>query len=136
MKSTAKVTIRIASKSDEHTALRTARGELTVRKDTVFLRYDEPDEEMGKTVTTVKVKSGQITVIRHGDVESCQTFSAEKSEPGYYATPLGNLPLITKTRYIHNRLQNGLGTLKWSYDLFVSEQYAGQMELTLDIQEE
>jgi uncharacterized beta-barrel protein YwiB (DUF1934 family) len=136
MKSTAKVTIRIASKSEEHTALQTARGELTVRKDTVFLRYQEPDQEMGKTVTTVKVKNGQITVIRHGDVESRQTFSAEKSEAGYYATPHGKLPLIAKTRCIHNRLQNGLGTLRWSYDLFVSGQFVGHMELTLDIQEE
>ncbi len=181
------VNIRIESISPDQTLVQSVAGDLYIKGSTFYLRYPEPDPEMGPTTTTVKVKyhdssvtsqsvnqssshqpshrpshqpshqlshrpnhqpneqglqpkrlpPPQISVIRHGTLESEQMFTEHEAEWGFYHMTSGKLVLQTRTLRIDANLdENGLGTLSWIYDLNVSNEEAGQFELKLNIQEE
>lgn len=151
------VNIRIESISPDQTLVQSVTGDLYIKGSTYYYRYPEPDPTMGPTTTTVKVKyhegnlplneqeklhhhrlpPAQITVIRHGTLESEQIFTEHETEWGFYHMTSGKLVLQTRTLRIEANLDdNGVGTLSWVYDLNVSNEEVGQFELKLNIQEE
>ncbi|CAM3411660.1 DUF1934 domain-containing protein [Marinicrinis lubricantis] len=129
------VQIRIDSRQDGEAWSTIVDGWIYPKESSLYIRYEETDEAMGRTATTIKVTEQEITVTRHGDIESRQSFIHGQSCGGYYTLPQGRLNLATVTHHIHNRLVQGIGTLAWSYDLLIHEEHAGNVELTLHIQE-
>ncbi|WP_158289597.1 DUF1934 domain-containing protein [Paenibacillus flagellatus] len=130
------VRIRIESKQADQVHVREASGELYDRNGSYYLRYAEPDPELGKTTATVKWDESHIKVIRHGDVESDLTFRSGERTPGSFALPQGRLPLECYTHGIERKLSDGLGSLSWSYDMYADGTYAGRIRLRLTIEEE
>lgn len=124
--------------------VRRMEGDLFLKREQVYVRYDEPPEaEMGRTVTTLKAEQGELRIVRHGDVRFEQTFIPGKRHIGYLQTPQGRMELETETfsldvrkDYLLNGL-NGISALAapliivWSYKLSVMGEDAGEYRLLL-----
>jgi uncharacterized beta-barrel protein YwiB (DUF1934 family) len=127
------VKLQITSQTEGQTIEQTFNAELYVKGDSCYYRYNETDENMGRTVTTLKVEPQQIRIIRHGDVQSEQSFALQSHKTFYYQTPQGRLELTTYTHEINVSLTEQVGTISWSYDLFVVGGLSGTYSLTVEI---
>jgi uncharacterized beta-barrel protein YwiB (DUF1934 family) len=130
-----KVQLRIISKSEGQHIEQNFDAELYVKGTHIYYRYNEIDENMGRTITTLKVEPQQIRIIRHGDIQSEQTFVPQSNRAGFYQTPQGMLELATFTHDLSTNLTDQLGDISWSYDLLVSGEQAGTYHLTARISE-
>ncbi len=130
-----KVQLQITSRSDGQFIEQLFIAELYVKGDHYFYRYHETDENMGRTVTTIKVEPRQIRIIRHGDVQSEQSFTLQSHKSFFYQTPQGRLELTTFTHNINVALIDQIGTISLIYDLFVSDELSGTYELAIVISE-
>lgn len=131
-----KVRIRVESKQKSDRNVQQMQGELHMLRDVAYWRYAETDPGLGRTMTTVKWDGRQIKIIRHGDVESEMTFSLGERTAGTYALAQGRLRLEMATRKIDCRLEDGLGSLTWSYDLYSDGIHTGRTQVRLLIEEE
>lgn len=113
-----------------------AQGELYARNGSYYLRYTEPDQDFGRTTATVKWDERQVKVIRRGGVESELTFVAGERTAGAFALPQGRVRLEVVTLGVERDMNEGLGTLAWSYDMYTDGDYAGRMRLRLVIEED
>jgi uncharacterized beta-barrel protein YwiB (DUF1934 family) len=135
------VRLQIHSAAEEQSLIQTAKGELYEKGSHLYIRYAETDPNMGNTMTTVKVEMRHeaqhpvIKVLRHGDVQSEQTFELQKKLKGFYITPQLRLELAARTHAINNELYEGIGNIEWSYDLYADDQNIGTYQLKLEIQE-
>jgi uncharacterized beta-barrel protein YwiB (DUF1934 family) len=131
-----RVRIRIESGMNGSRTNLQAAGELYAKGHHYYLRYEEPSPDFGRTVTTVRIAREEIKIIRHGDIRSEQSFAPGEQRPGYYQTAQGRLELSARTHKLDIALDSGLGTVRWSYDLYVSGEHAGTYRLKLSIREE
>ncbi len=129
------VRVRIESESAQQKIVQNVDGELYSKGDHYYVRYAEPDPEMGRTMTTLRLDPRSVRIIRHGDVASEQMFTAGEEHVSPYATAHGTLEIKTRTDQLHFQLSEGLGTVRWTYRLTVSGEDAGLYSLTLTIQE-
>jgi len=131
-----RVRIRIESRSGSETTVQKARGELYRKGDHSYIRYEEEPNELGRTVTLIKLETGQIRIIRQGDVQAEQMFVPGEKRVGFYHTPQGRLELETETHELTSEAVHGIGITRWSYDLYASGTHAGHYRIKLLIQEE
>lgn len=129
------VHVEIESFADGQRIRQSVTGDLYRKGDHYYLRYDEADPEMKGTVTTIKLERDRIRLVRSGNVRSELVFIQGKSCRGAYDTPQGSLELQTMTRSMMSELSEGLGTVDWSYDLYVSGEMAGAFRLRLTLSE-
>lgn len=135
------VSLRILSRIDDGQEIaQTVQAEWKSIRSDIYLRYEEPPETMGNTRTTVKWSpaspsgAGALRVVRHGDMESEQTFRAGERLPGRYKTPYGQMLLETDTSQLQSSLADGQGRLSWSYELYVDGERTGEYRLTLEVE--
>ncbi|RTE09635.1 DUF1934 domain-containing protein [Paenibacillus whitsoniae] len=131
-----RVRIRIESRSGSETTVQKARGELYRKGDHTYIRYEEEPNELGRTVTLIRLEAEQIRIIRQGDVQAEQTFVAGEKRTGFYHTPQLRMELETETHTLVSEAVNGIGITRWSYDLYASGTHAGAYRIKLLIQEE
>jgi uncharacterized beta-barrel protein YwiB (DUF1934 family) len=129
------VQLQITSRSEGHIIEQTFKAELYVKGSNGYYRYKETDGNMGRTITTLKVEPQQIRIIRHGDIQSDQTFALQSHKTFFYQTPQGKLELSTFTHEINVSLTDQVGKISWSYDLFASNELSGTYSITVDISE-
>lgn len=115
--------------------LQRLRGDMYAKGDHWYLRYNEPEAELGRTATTVRIDQDHIRVIRQGDVRSEQIFALHGQRHGYYDTPQGKLELSTDTVSLQVALgaADGLGTVSWEYELSVAGESAGRYRLRIEV---
>lgn len=130
------VRIRIESRQAGQSHVQETAGELYHKQESYYLRYTEPDSESGKTTATVKWDDKMVKVFRHGDVQSDLTFISGTRTAGYYELPQGRMEMECFTHSIERKLDGGLGTLSWSYELYANGVHAGRIRLRLVIEEE
>ena len=130
------VRIRIESRQEENVNVQQARGHLYLNGGVYYLRYAEPEDELGAVMTTVRWDGEQIRIVRRGSVDSEMTFRAGQRTFGTYALPQGRAMLECRTERIDARIGGGFGTIAWSYDLYIDGMHAGQLGLKLVIEEE
>jgi uncharacterized beta-barrel protein YwiB (DUF1934 family) len=129
------VQLRIISKCEDQQIEQQFKADLYEKGDQSYYRYHETDENMGRTVTTLKVEPQQLRIFRHGDIQSEQTFALRSHRTGFYQTPQGKLELTVFTHEISVNLSDQKGMISWSYDLFVSDELSGTYYLTVEISE-
>src|SRR5690606_23546619 len=117
-------------------ATQTYTAELFFQNQAHYYRYDEIDAAMGKTTTTLKVKEGEISVLRHGDVSSEQRFSMGAGTSGFFRFSKGTLFMELYTRSMEIALEDGYGHLRWGYDLFLDGEHASTHSLHIKIEPE
>jgi uncharacterized beta-barrel protein YwiB (DUF1934 family) len=131
-----RVRIRIECRQGGQETLQLALGDLYPKGKHFFIRYEEAESEFGRTTTLLKLETGQIRIIRQGDMSSEQSFVPGVRSFGYYQTTQGRLELEMHTHGMSSDLNHGLGWVSWSYDLIVQGEPAGLYEIKLVIQEE
>ncbi|MFS1511207.1 DUF1934 domain-containing protein [Chengkuizengella sp. SCS-71B] len=131
-----KVSLRIESNSHEQQIVQNVSGEYFQKGDTVYYRYEEPDQNMGRTNTTIKIKGNEIRVVRHGDTKSEQSFQLNSLQPGYYHTATGKMNISNKATEINIELNQGYGQISWSYELYLDDEHAGDFKIKIYIKEE
>ncbi|MCS7464556.1 DUF1934 domain-containing protein [Paenibacillus doosanensis] len=129
------VKVSIESLMDGQSVRQQAEGDLYLKGGRYYLRYNEEDPEMKGTVTTMKLEETRIWIARSGSVRSEQTFVVGQRCRGSYETPQGSLELHTVTSSMSAELSEGLGTVEWSYELFVQGEPTGVFRLRLTIAE-
>jgi uncharacterized beta-barrel protein YwiB (DUF1934 family) len=129
------VRLQIASLCEGQRIEQDLQASLYVKGTHLYYRYNETDANMGHTMTTLKVEPDQIRIIRHGDIQSEQTFALHNNRAGFYQTAQGKLELSTFTHTLALNLINQVGTITWSYDLHVSGELSGTYLLTAVISE-
>jgi uncharacterized beta-barrel protein YwiB (DUF1934 family) len=135
MTASRRVQLQIISKCEGQHIEQNFLAELYVKGTHIYYRYNEVEENMGRTITTLKVEPQQIRIIRHGDIQSEQTFVLQSNRAGFYQTPQGKLDLATFTHDLSINLTDQLGDISWSYDLLVSGEQVGTYYLTARISE-
>ncbi|QDH21347.1 DUF1934 domain-containing protein [Saccharibacillus brassicae] len=133
-----RVLITIVSKQDEETVKQTLAGQLFQKDNALYVRYEEPgaNGSPGGVRTLVKVTQEELKVIRHGEVESEQSFRLGSSLPGFYRSPYARFALVTHTRDLRVRMQGAAGEIHWAYEMEVHDAISGHFAVSLTIQEE
>lgn len=129
------VELNIRSKSGSGTVVQKVKGVRYERNGKLYYQYKEPESEMGQVTAILRVEPESIRLLRQGDVRSEQQFRKGKRMPGFYDTAMGRLELDTETRELRIQLEKGIGRMNWSYDLYVSGEYAGRYKLDVEIKE-
>lgn len=115
-------------------------GQAITRGSQLYIRYEEPGQgpEQGAPSirTTVKIAAEEIKIIRHGGVESEQSFRSGKRLPGFYRSPFTQFNLSTDTRELDITRSGRSVIVSWTYDLYVYDELSGRFALSLHIQEE
>ncbi|MDF2926023.1 MAG: hypothetical protein K0R57_4937 [Paenibacillaceae bacterium] len=125
------VQLTIESINEGGRVVQQANARLYERDGRTYYYYEEPRSEMGRIVSILRVEPDYIRLLRQGDIESEQQFRVGTRLPGYYDTIHGRLELDTETTELDNRLENGIGTLSWSYELYVSGERTGFHQLLI-----
>ncbi len=134
----AKVRIHLHSHHDGEDVVQELPGEAIVRGKHLYIRYEEPQEspEGGTTRNTVKIGPDELKLIRHGEVQSEQSFALGRRLPGFYRSPYLNLNMSAHTQKLDIRMDGFTGHVSWTYDLYVFEDFSGHFAISLHIQEE
>ncbi|WP_136607621.1 DUF1934 domain-containing protein [Paenibacillus dokdonensis] len=139
MQEARKARIRLQSRQEGESVEQEIEAEVFERGGALYLKYEEPEVDLQgqKTRTLLKITPDILKMIRHGAVESEQTFREGHMLPGFYRSPYTTFNLSTQTSSLKVDLDGGFsGTVAWTYDLYVYEECTGHFDISLHIQEE
>lgn len=130
--------IVINSRQGDEASEQRIKGECLSKGSAVYVRYDEPEPGPtgGATRAIVKISKDELKIMRHGEVESEQTFQQGRCLPGFYRSPYTRFNLSTDTSRLESDLDGSYGIVTWEYDLLVHEEMTGHFVISLHIQEE
>ncbi|WP_151737998.1 DUF1934 domain-containing protein ['Paenibacillus yunnanensis' Narsing Rao et al. 2020] len=135
-----KVAITLESMQDGQRSVLQARGEAVARGAQLYIRYEEvqqgPRGEQVSVRNTLKISESGLKLIRHGGVESEQSFAPGTRQPGFYRSPYTQFNLSTDTRRLDISRSGRSLTVSWDYDLYVYEALSGEFAISMQIQEE
>lgn len=134
------VSVTLESLQDGQKNVMKAAGEVIARGPQLFIRYEEAEQgPRGETVsvrTTIKISGSELKLIRHGSIESEQSFVLGRRLPGFYRSPYTQFNLSTDTRKLDITREGRSLNVSWEYDLYVYGELSGQFAISLYIQEE
>lgn len=96
----------------------TAPGFMHFDNEQIRLTYSEATEG-GKVFTEITSRDGQITVKRHGAIESEMVFAEGKSHDSLYSVVPYAFDVTVKARKIRNSLTKSGGALDVFYDMHI-----------------
>lgn len=133
-----KVLVQVRSQQESENTSGQFLGEMTVRGNTRYVQYVEEYQAptQGQVRTLLKITDNTLKIIRHGSVESEQSFSAQERLPGFYRSPYTSFNLSTVTDTIEISNHGNELTISWVYDLYVYDELNGHFINSLHIQEE
>ena len=145
MNDKAKVKITLESNIDGEVEKNAFSGEWYRKGSTVYLKYEELEEGGSEVRTLVRLRDGELSVTRRGDVESQQTFVAGARRSGQYASRHASFALETETSFLwvqfgdllkpdpsEDRLLPNLPLLlEWHYKLLVDDEQIGGFVIRL-----
>ena len=108
----------------------TAFGRYSEKGTSSYLQYDEVMPE-GTTHTTVKVKEGEVLILRKGAVDMRLHFIMDKKTPGNIKTAHGLMLAEADTK----KIMLAEGRVEISYELTVQGSFAGTYEMKIDYRE-
>jgi uncharacterized beta-barrel protein YwiB (DUF1934 family) len=110
-------------------------GQIFEMGQSIYLRYQETDEEPGqKTPVTMKIDgAGTVMLTRSAESEMRLRFANGKRIEARYRTPYGMFPIETVTPMLNVELQNRplAGRVNIDYQLFAGEQLIGNYKIRL-----
>ena len=133
-----KAVISLISEHDGSKVTQKLPAEVFVKGAYMYARYEEKaaTPTAGTIRTLLKIGPDSIKLVRHGEVESEQSFQLGKRMPGFYRSPYSSFNLSTDTKELKIALEGMTGHLIWTYDLYVFEDLTDQFTISLHIQEE
>lgn len=134
------VSITLVSLQDGQQNVMKANGEVVSKGRHLYLQYEEmnqgPQGEKISVRTTIKIAGNQLKLIRHGGIQSEQSFESGRRLPGFYRSPYTQFNLSTETSKLELMREGRSLTVEWEYDLYVYEELSGKFAISLHIQEE
>ncbi|MFC5701282.1 DUF1934 domain-containing protein [Cohnella faecalis] len=136
------VRIRLESDAGGEKQEQSLEGEWYSKNRTIYLRYEET-EGANLVRTLLSWKDGRLRLVRQGDVESEQIFSAGGRHSGYYRSDNVQFPLETETSFLRIVSSGGEGPgdqtpspklpmlLEWHYTLRIAGEDAGLFVIRL-----
>lgn len=124
----------VKADGDEQSTVQTVNGFLRHFDEYIELSYreSEGDDGLGNTLTTVRLYSTKMELIRRGDYTCVLTMETGNKHESLYQTPFGNLMLTTDTVAYNSTVDNsGHGRLTVRYKLSAA---GGESEHELTIQ--
>ncbi|GEP19647.1 DUF1934 domain-containing protein [Pediococcus argentinicus] len=110
-------------------------GQLFKMGESIYLRYQEVDEESQKSIpVTLKIEgNGNVQLTRDGDAKVKLRFADGKRIEARYRTPYGMFPVETVTPMLDVRLRDRpfAGMVNINYQLFAGEQLLGNYKIRL-----
>lgn len=112
-------------------------GELMEKGGSLYLRYEEKMDELGKVTTVIKFSKKTATIIRHGAITMRQELVLQKETQGSYQTPYGRLTMWAMA----SRIEFGwiekerTGKLRLFYTIGLDGEAPGKQELTFNLEE-
>lgn len=132
--------VTLESLQDGQKNVMKAAGEVIARGAQLYIRYEEAEQgPRGEAVsvrTTIKISGSELKLIRHGSIESEQSFVLGRRLPGFYRSPYTQFNLSTDTRKLDITRKGRSLNVSWEYDLYVYGELSGQFAISLYIQEE
>ncbi|RNA67858.1 DUF1934 domain-containing protein [Alteribacter keqinensis] len=116
-----------------------ATGRLMSKGQVTYLRFEEPAEEgIDKTMQTVKVQQGEMSVIRKGAVNMNQRFVTGVETEGTYHSPYGPMRMLTDTKNVRFLWDESAskGEIQLSYALTLQGEFAGDYEMRVTLKED
>ncbi|MEK3881052.1 DUF1934 domain-containing protein [Paenibacillus sp. FSL M7-0420] len=117
-----------------------AAGEAIAKGQSLYIIYEEqqtaPEGAAVVVRNTLKISEGRIKLIRHGAVQSEQSFEPGQPLPGFYRSPYTQFNLTTDTKTLDIKREGRSLAVSWEYDLYVYGELSGQFAISLNIQEE
>lgn len=132
------VRVRLHSRHQGEDVVQDIPAEAILRGSTLYIRYEEPQESPlgGTTNVTIKIGQAELKLIRHGEVQSEQSFEEGKRLPGFYRSPYTNFAMSTDTSRLTIQREGLTAHVEWDYELYVYEDLSGAFAISLHIQEE
>jgi len=128
--------------SGDDTTVHEAKGDLYFKSGTCYLRYNDPGDESGQTMVTIRIDPGELKVIRRGTVESEQAFVPNREVIGHYRSPLAKFRMTSLTKTMEVWLSGPAdsdragGAVSWIYDLYVGDELVGRFHNKLEFKED
>lgn len=112
--------------------LHTYQAKATEKLGSWYFTYKENAEEDVNTV--LKVNGSEITLLRQGSIQMKQLFQKGQSHTSRYVTPYLAYAMEVHTNQLKIRTEaNGPTQIYIGYQLWLNEQYAGEIMLQYDI---
>lgn len=133
-----KVLIEIVSQQGSEQTRGQFDGVMQVKGNTCYVQYTEEQSmpHQGQVRTLLKISDHSLKIIRHGSVESEQSFVDQQRCPGFYRSPYTSFNLSTQTDKLEIGNHGNEINITWVYDLYVYEELNGHFINSLHIQEE
>lgn len=113
-----------------------AKGTMQEIDDIKVISYTEPDEEMGKCETVVKViNSHFIEMKRNGVYETIFLIEEGKTHPCIYRTPFGEMKMDIVARRVNAQIPDVSGKILLCYRLESNGEIIGENNLLMKINE-
>ncbi|KRG15869.1 hypothetical protein ACA30_04670 [Virgibacillus soli] len=131
------LTTKIKLDQDEETYELTVFGRHYQKGDTIYLKYDEIQEQ-GTIHTVVKITKDEAFILRTGLLKMRLNFKLNEQKRGSHESELGTLFLTTNTkRFTHNETNDHCdGKLSLAYELSMQGKLAGFYEMEIVYKEE
>ncbi|MBO8172058.1 MAG: DUF1934 domain-containing protein [Bacillaceae bacterium] len=139
-----KLETRINQEGTKQVLNQTCRGEWTEKGNTGYLKYQEPEENMGNTTTMMKIEPDKITLIRRGDVTMRHEYEKGRRTRGTYRSPYGTMLMETDTRELRVKKRRSspnpetsslLAAWEWDYELFLDDNRVGAYTMKVELKE-
>lgn len=111
-------------------------GTLYSKEDATFLAYKEMMENVGQISNVIKIKDGEVSIMRSGGVSMRQTYRKGATTSGSYQSPYGMMEMVAKTENIDftNHTESRKAKLILSYQLQMQGEWVGRHRLTFMIE--
>lgn len=133
------VSIKLATKVTQHQTTEDfyfeLTGQLVTIGDTLYIRYQEVQEDGQKIPVTIKIMpDGAVQLTRSGDMRMRLKFVYREMVNTSYNTPYGTMLFSTYTKNLRVSLKDrpASGKLVIEYDLYMADEQIGNYQINLD----
>jgi uncharacterized beta-barrel protein YwiB (DUF1934 family) len=98
-----------------------------------YLRYTEPDPQMGVTNTTIRILPDELRMQRRGSVESLFVFRPGERTRVSYRFGTTQMQMIAHTRQLDFYWSNGAGSIQCHYELWQQDELLDRIELQIKV---
>lgn len=111
-----------------------AKGSLEKIDDTFIIQYTEPDEEMGKSTSRIKVISSSLVILKRTGLYTADFIIEEgKTHSSLYKTPFGEMSMDITAKKVDAQLTEKGGKIYLEYKIENNSQLIGENTLNMEI---
>lgn len=128
----------VTNGSDKETYELLTFGTLQKKGKSLYLKYEEVQEDLQTTNAIVKWSEEEVFIMRSGHVNMRQKFIKDVMTQSMFESPLGALQMLTTAKSMHLRVDPSRadGEMKLIYDLTIQGSDVGEYEMKITFKEE